>query len=50
LQENKEYISGYLKGGYRKDWFTRLAEWFMRMHHMSFMLHVGFREMPLRGE
>jgi hypothetical protein len=43
LQENKEYISGYLKGGYRK-------EWFMRMRHMSFMLHVEFREMPLRGK
>jgi O-methyltransferase involved in polyketide biosynthesis len=40
----KEYISGYLQGGYRKDWFTKLAEWFMRMNHMSFMLHVEFRE------
>jgi O-methyltransferase involved in polyketide biosynthesis len=40
----KEYISGYLKGGYRKDWFTKLAEWFMRVNHMSFMLHVEFRE------
>ena len=39
----KEYISGYLKGGYRKDWFTKLAEWFMRVNHMSFMLHVEFK-------
>jgi hypothetical protein len=40
----KEYISGYLKGGYRKDWFTKLAERFMRVNHMSFMLHVEFQE------
>jgi O-methyltransferase involved in polyketide biosynthesis len=40
----KEYISGYLKGGYRKDAFTKLAEWFMRLTHMSFMLHIEFRE------
>jgi hypothetical protein len=39
----KETISGYLKGGYRKDTFTKLAEWFMRLNHMSFMLHVEFR-------
>jgi O-methyltransferase involved in polyketide biosynthesis len=40
----KEYIGGYLKSGYRKDWFFRVAEWFMRLNHMSFMLHVEFRE------
>jgi O-methyltransferase involved in polyketide biosynthesis len=40
----KEYIGGYLKGGYHKDWFTKLAEWFMRLKHMSFMVHAEFRE------
>jgi O-methyltransferase involved in polyketide biosynthesis len=44
----KEYISGYLKGGYRKDWFTKVAEWFMRVNHMSFMLHVEFQEIQRR--
>jgi hypothetical protein len=37
-------MSGYLKGGYRKDWFSRLAEWFMRLNHMSFMVHMEFAE------
>jgi O-methyltransferase involved in polyketide biosynthesis len=40
----EEYMGGYLKGGYRKDWFSKLAEWFMRMNHMSFMVHMEFAE------
>ncbi len=39
----KDYMDGYLKGGYRKDAITRLFAWVMRTFHMSFMLHVEFR-------
>lgn len=40
----KDYIDGYLKDGYRKTPISRLFAWFMRTFHMSFMLHVEFRE------
>lgn len=39
----KDYIDGYLKGGYRQTFITRLFHWVMRVFHMSFMLHVEFR-------
>lgn len=38
----KDYADGYLKGGYRKTFVTRLFNWTMRTFHMSFMLHVEF--------
>jgi len=38
----KDYVDGYLKGGYRKTPVTRLFNWAMRTFHMSFMLHVEF--------
>lgn len=38
----KDYADGYLKGGYRKTFVTRLFNWIMRTFHMSFMLHVEF--------
>lgn len=40
----KDYADGYLKGGYRKTFVTRLFNWTMRTFHMSFMLHVEFRQ------
>lgn len=38
----RDYVDGYLKGGYRKTPVTRLLNWAMRIFHMSFMLHVEF--------
>jgi len=38
----KDYVDGYLKGGYRKTPVTRLFNWAMRTFHMCFMLHVEF--------
>lgn len=43
----KDYADGYLKGGYRKTLITRLFNWVMRTFHMSFMLHVEFRQNKL---
>lgn len=40
----KDYMDGYLKGGYRKDVISRLFAWMMRTFHMSFMIHAEFRE------
>ena len=40
----KDYADGYLKGGYRKTPVTQLFNWAMRTFHMSFMLHVEFRD------
>lgn len=40
----KDYIDGYLKGGYRKTAVSRLFAWFTRTFHMCFMLHVEFRK------
>lgn len=40
----KDYIDGYLKGGYRKTLISRIFAWVMRTFHMSFMLHAEFRE------
>ena len=40
----KDYMNGYLKGGYHQTLITRLFHLVMRVFHMSFMLHVGFRE------
>ncbi len=40
----KDYVDGYLKGGYCKTPVTRLVNWAMRIFHMSFMLHVEFAE------
>lgn len=40
----KDYADGYLQGGYHKTFITRLFNWTMRKFHMSFMLHVEFRE------
>lgn len=39
----KDYAYGYLTGGYRKTPITRMFNWVMRTFHMSFMLHVEFR-------
>lgn len=39
----KDYIDGYLQGGYRKTVLSKLFSWVMRTFHMSFMLHVEFR-------
>lgn len=39
----KDYIDGYLKGGYRKNAVTRLFARIMRAFHMCFMLHVEFQ-------
>ena len=39
----KDYADGYLKGGYRKTPITRIFNWVMRTFHMSFMLHVEFK-------
>ena len=39
----KDYADGYLKGGYHKTLITRMFNWTMRRFHMSFMLHVEFR-------
>lgn len=40
----KDYINGYLKHGYKQDVIMRLFAWVMKVKHMSFMLHVEFRE------
>lgn len=40
----RDYIDGYLKGGYRKTAIFRLFAWVMRARHMCFMLHAEFRE------
>lgn len=40
----KDYVDGYLKGGYRKTLITRLFSWVMRTFHMGFMLHVEFSD------
>lgn len=39
----KDYIDGYLKGGYRKTVVSRLFAAVMRAFHMCFMLHVEFQ-------
>lgn len=40
----KDYADGYLKGGYRKSFITRVFNWTMRTFHMGFMLHVEFKQ------
>lgn len=40
----RDYIDGYLKGGWRKSIVTGIFAWVMRMFHMSFMIHAEFRE------
>lgn len=42
--EEKDYIDGYLKSGYRKTVISRLFAWIMRTFHMCFMLHVEFQK------
>ena len=39
----RDYIDGYLKGGWRKSIVTRFFAWVMKMFHMSFMVHAEFR-------
>lgn len=39
----RDYIDGYLKGGWRKSIVTRVFAWVMKMFHMSFMVHAEFR-------
>ena len=39
----RDYIDGYLKGGWRKSIVTRIFAWVMRTFHMSFMIHAEFR-------
>lgn len=39
----RDYIDGYLKGGWRKSIVTRVFAWVMRTFHMSFMIHAEFR-------
>lgn len=41
--EEKDYMNGYLKNGYRPDVLMRLFAWIMRTFHMSFMIHGEFR-------
>lgn len=41
--EEKDYIDGYLKLGYRKTAISRLFAWVTRTFHMCFMLHVEFQ-------
>ena len=38
----RDYMEGYLKGGWRKSVITRIFARVMRMFHMGFMLHVEF--------
>ena len=40
----RDYIDGYLKGGWRKSIVTRIFAWVMRTFHMGFMIHAEFRE------
>lgn len=40
----RDYIDGYLKGGWRKSIDTRIFAWVMRTFHMGFMIHAEFRE------
>lgn len=40
--EERDYIDGYLKDGYRKDWIFRLFAWVMRTFHMCFLIHAEF--------
>ena len=40
----RDYIDGYLKGGWKKSIVTRVFAWVMRTFHMSFMIHAEFRE------
>nr|WP_300835777.1 class I SAM-dependent methyltransferase [uncultured Acetatifactor sp.] len=40
----RDYIDGYLKGGWRKSIVTRFFAWVMRTFHMSFMIHGEFRK------
>ncbi len=40
----RDYIDGYLKGGWRKSIVTRVFAWVMRTFHMSFMIHGEFRK------
>lgn len=40
----KDYMFGYLKNAYKATGLTRLFHWVMQAFHMSFMLHVEFRE------
>lgn len=42
--EERDYIDGYLKDGYRKDGISRLFAWTMRTFHMSFMIHAEFAQ------
>lgn len=39
----RDYIDGYLKGGYRKTPVSKLFAWVMRHFHISFMVHAEFR-------
>lgn len=40
----KDYMFGYLKDAYRPTWITKLFHKVMQVFHMSFMLHVEFKE------
>ena len=40
----RDYMDGYLKGGWRKSVVTRIFAWVMWTFHMSFMVHAEFRE------
>lgn len=42
--EERDYIDGYLKEGYRKTAISRLFAWFTRVFHMCFMIHAEFRK------
>lgn len=40
----KDYMFGYLKDAYRPTWITKLFHKVMQVFHMSFMLHMEFKE------
>ncbi len=40
----RDYMDGYLKGGWRKSVVTRIFAWVMWTFHLSFMVHAEFRE------
>lgn len=40
----KDYMFGYLRNEYKPDWITKLFHKVMEIFHMSFMLHVEFKE------
>lgn len=41
--KEKDYMDGYLAGGWRKTALTRLILWVIRRLHLCFILHVEFR-------